>query len=545
MKYSYHYFILLALGLFIAQGTTMAQSTIKTTIFGDPQTSLSKNVEQVSRVSQSYLTLLFNESKKTEELLIENVNAVKEAKYFSLNEDELAKLIELKPSLVTISLTSANGKAFNLSLVKYQVLADDFKAGKIENGEHIETSFQPGLYYRGVILGEKSGWATLSITTNSVQGIIAGNDGNWVLGKLKNNSEYVFYNDRDLKAKNPFECGSFGTENDALSVIKEGPKAICPLQVWWVGDYDVFIQSGGLTSAQNNIISIFNNVATLYQAEGLSVSLGDLYIHTTPDNYSETDSWAAFHAFGGNVHTSGIFDEDLAMLLALNINGNGQSYGIIDALCSNYIPNQGTSSGRYAYSRIDNYWYGVPVYSWTVSVATHEMGHNLGSRHTHWCGWPGGAIDNCAGVEPDPFGNFCAPGPFPSSGGTIMSYCHTVLGDINFNNGFGFYPNQEILSDVENASPCLCVAGLSDVVFDDISDLFELSPNPTSGEFQIDFHESLIPGEFKVTVIDNAGRILIDAIGTSQLNLATFPEGIYMIRVESKTKIGVKKLIKI
>ena len=53
-------------------------------------------------------------------------------------------------------------------------------------------------------------------------------------------------------------------------------------------------------------------------------------------------------------------------------------------------------------------------------VCSHEIGHNIGSHHTHWCGWPGGAIDNCADVE-----GSCPNNPVAQVG-TIMSYCHTT-----------------------------------------------------------------------------------------------------------------------
>ncbi|MFN8331580.1 MAG: hypothetical protein U0T81_10250 [Saprospiraceae bacterium] len=49
----------------------------------------------------------------------------------------------------------------------------------------------------------------------------------------------------------------------------------------------------------------------------------------------------------------------------------------------------------YAYSNIYSSYQDVPTYSWTIEVMTYEMGHNIGSNHTHWCGWTGGAIDNC------------------------------------------------------------------------------------------------------------------------------------------------------
>ena len=59
-------------------------------------------------------------------------------------------------------------------------------------------------------------------------------------------------------------------------------------------------------------------------------------------------------------------------------------------------------------------------YSWNLDVVSHELGHNFGANHTHWCGWPGGPIDNCASAE-----GGCSNGPSVGSG-TIMSYCHTT-----------------------------------------------------------------------------------------------------------------------
>jgi hypothetical protein len=89
----------------------------------------------------------------------------------------------------------------------------------------------------------------------------------------------------------------------------------------------------------------------------------------------------------------------------------------------------------------------VPTYSWTINVVAHELGHNLGSPHTHSCTWSGGPIDNCAAPE-----GTCSPGPAPVNGGTIMSYCHATSAGINFNNGFGPLPGNLIRSRVLNAS---------------------------------------------------------------------------------------------
>lgn len=84
----------------------------------------------------------------------------------------------------------------------------------------------------------------------------------------------------------------------------------------------------------------------------------------------------------------------------------------------------GVNCGSYAYgfsANLNNTSnYNINSYSWNLDVVSHELGHNFGANHTHWCGWPGGAIDNCAGSE-----GSCGNGPAVSSG-TIMSYCHTT-----------------------------------------------------------------------------------------------------------------------
>ena len=51
--------------------------------------------------------------------------------------------------------------------------------------------------------------------------------------------------------------------------------------------------------------------------------------------------------------------------------------------------------------------YNLNNYSWNLNVVAHEFGHNFGSNHTHWCGWPGGP-DDCYAAE----GN-CTNNPTP------------------------------------------------------------------------------------------------------------------------------------
>src|SRR5690606_19699258 len=86
-------------------------------------------------------------------------------------------------------------------------------------------------------------------------------------------------------------------------------------------------------------------------------------------------------------------------------------------------------------------------------------GHNLGSRHTHWCGWNTGAGGSCGSIDDcttQQSGSGCSTCPSTFSNaqqgweGTIMSYCHLVSRGVNLANGFGPLPGDKIRNEVNN-----------------------------------------------------------------------------------------------
>ncbi len=63
-------------------------------------------------------------------------------------------------------------------------------------------------------------------------------------------------------------------------------------------------------------------------------------------------------------------------------------------------------------------------YTWDVNCATHEMGHNFSSPHTHNCYFQPNMIDTCITINNPIESDACLSGnPIPRPG-TIMSYCH-------------------------------------------------------------------------------------------------------------------------
>ena len=78
----------------------------------------------------------------------------------------------------------------------------------------------------------------------------------------------------------------------------------------------------------------------------------------------------------------------------------------------------GNLAGAFPYPLINNH-----PQNWDIMVTSHELGHNIGSVHTHdFCPEPG---DSCA--PPGYFGS-CQTAQACIATGTIMSYCHTCSG---------------------------------------------------------------------------------------------------------------------
>ncbi len=350
----------------------------------------------------------------------------------------MRKLLRDKPSFVSLQIP-VNAREFTtLDLVRVNLMASGFNVFTSEN-QKTPYSYPSAIYYRGVVQGsDGKSIASISVFENEIIGSFTTGDGNMVIQPSYDApGQMILYNDRDFTPDLPFECltddlPDFPREASPRGIQAEGD---C-VRVYLECDYALYQNKGGTTNTVNWITAVFNNVATLYDNENINTAISEVFVWTTPDSYSKTSSSTALNQFK-TLRTT--FNGDLAHLAALGGNNIG-GVAWLDVLCSNY---------RYAYSNISSTYSNVPTYSWTIEVMTHEMGHNLGSNHTHWCGWTGGALDNCYTPE-----GTCSKGPAPTNGGTIMSYCHLTAYGINFNNGFGTQPGDKIRAEVA-AATCL------------------------------------------------------------------------------------------
>lgn len=372
----------------------------------------------------------------------------------NLNESLLNNITQQKPEYLKVTIP--NGAARNgtqLLLYKVNISSNGFKLETSDGRRFAELN--PIVHYRGIIEGDNNSVVSMSFSKEETMGMISNNEGNFVIGKLEGSgaNDYVFYNDKELVPVFSYECGS-----NTLSPVQEyknniqnnqNPVTFSLKCVDWYYeiDYDIFVGKGSLANVNSYIQGIFNQVSTLYNNDGVSITLQTLYVWTATDPYTGPSTSNYLNQFGA-YRTS--FAGDVANLVGY-AGGGGIAY--VNGLCASNTAN------RMGYMGISSSYNSVPTYSWTVEVVTHEDGHLLGSRHTHDCVWNGNntRIDNC-GPQAGYSSGSCAAGPMPSSG-TIMSYCHLVSGvGINFNNGFGPQPAALILNTVNNAS---CLAACS------------------------------------------------------------------------------------
>jgi len=374
---------------------------------------------------------------------------VSEATFLQLDKGKLKKLSLERPEELRLEIPTADGKLMKVDLFKEDLFSDEFYADDQDGKVQL---YEPGAYYHGYLADDPKSLAAVSIFEDKVYGVFSVNGEKMVLGHLKQgvfpaSSEYILYSTQDMTISNTSECSA-----DELPVIDDSmPPSFenethndCKVvNIYFETDYRMYLDNGSNEeSVLDFTTAMFNVVKLLYKNENIIVKVSKIRVWTTQDNYPTTSSTSALYAFRSRL--GGSFDGDIAHLLSTVPNNNG-GVAFVGVLC--------TPSYAVSYSNIRNSFQQFPTYSWTVEVVTHELGHNLGSPHTHSCSWPGGPIDGCYAAE-----GACPRGPAPSGGGTIMSYCHLTQYGIDFNKGFGQKPGDLIRSKVNSAS-CLNASG--------------------------------------------------------------------------------------
>ena len=372
--------------------------------------------------------------------------AVSNATFATINNRVLQSIATNKAPFVELEIPY-NGSTVTMLLYRVEVLANGFHT---DTDKQANISWTDGSHYRGIVKGDVNSLVSFNFYEKEMSGIISATGiNNLVVGRMQtpgNLTNYIIYSDTKLSISNPFTCAvkDSGVLPAQRSNSREAFTEHCVTTYFELAN-DIYLANDSDTDlATNWMTSVFNNVQTLYDNDGITVALKSIYIWTTPDPYFGESSADYLEEF---YQLRPIFDGDAGQLVTTNGGGLGGVAISIGGLCS---------EENVSFSDVFFDYQDVPLFSWTVEVIAHELGHLFGSPHTHGCYWNGDntAIDGCGTLAGYIEGD-CEIGPLPENQGTIMSYCHLVDGvGINFANGFGPQPAARIINHVES-SPCL------------------------------------------------------------------------------------------
>lgn len=369
-----------------------------------------------------------------------------------LNTSIAKSILDDKPVKFTLTIP---GHDFVLELHKQDVIDKEFKI-KItgESGQESVVLAPNCCFYSGKIKGSNQSIVCLSVFNNQVNLFFSNENDNYTLGQIKSKdfatyNKYVFYADKAIiNPESQPPCGTIdlpalGNSPEINEISTQKSNAFvneCPWVIFFDVDYNLFLNQGSnIDNCFNITFSNFFIVKTLYANENINLSAYyDMHIWTIEDPFANNNKDLALEQFREYWKGRSYNGHFAHLLQPENIGG----IAYYSSGCDN--------DSHYAVNGLFNYANPYPSYSANAKTVAHELGHNFGSPHTHWCGWPGGAIDNCFAPEGD-----CSLGPNPQNGGTIMSYCHLTNSGVNFSNGFGPLPGNKIREGASNKN-CNC-----------------------------------------------------------------------------------------
>ena len=185
-------------------------------------------------------------------------------------------------------------------------------------------------------------------------------------------------------------------------------------------------------AASAYVATVFAGMRTIYQAD-LQILPHANYLRlwsTAADPWTQTSSGSQLNEFRNwwalNMASQ---SRDVAMMLSMRGLGGGVAW--LGTACNLQYGYSvcGNLSGYFPYPLVNN-----DSQNWDIMVTSHELGHNVGSQHTHdFCPAP---ADQCS---PSGYFGSCQTAQACINNGTIMSYCHLCGGGMT-NMVLNFHP---------------------------------------------------------------------------------------------------------
>jgi len=392
-----------------------------------------------------------------------------------LNRGLLRQLKSTESGQISIDIPVSPDRSFSLQVYPVQIQSSD---GQLLTPDGPIKSQNKMRFFRGVIEGDHGSLVTVSMINEDVQFSIADQDGVYRIAPADFKSDlYAIWVDRS-QSERTMSCGTDQLLHEEISTVhypvtNNRKAADDIIEVYIECDNRLRSNKGGVPNTEIFVNQLMAEVITLYANENINMQVSDIFVWTSPDPYANNQNLGVvLPQFATNKQNN--YNGRLATLLKGDIANNPNSCSVaglawINVLCGTYQnhPTYGISGPYNANTGVGD----CPLTSnptvaseaIDVSLVAHELGHNIGSPHTHSCSWgPNNnqAIDMCPGFfDNGPCTLVTTPTP-PNELSTIMSYCDNAGIPTVFSKGFGTEPGNLMRNRVAAAS-CLLAPGPS------------------------------------------------------------------------------------
>jgi len=405
------------------------------------------------------------------------------------NQDEGILFLDLKKEVHRDLLRSKSGylelaipvdarNEMILELQKVDILSPDFVM-TTSSGKVYDSFAEQNLFYHGKVKGLSGTWASLSIFQGELSIFISSDRGNLMLGKLIEEDIYVLYNESRIIPEQALNCGTDDFVVDDIPKISSHKHKIekfanCPIKIYVEVDHESYLIYNDEEQVMQYIANLFNQVAAVYAQHDIPLELSGTKVYTEADDYGNSSEYnrdntgGVLSSFAANVRDD--YNGRLAHLVSIFENGSYGGLASIGILCAsyNYDENRDVHFGPYGMSGVLTQYEDFPASSYSISILSHELGHNFGSRHTQQCVWGSDgmtAIDNCVELEAPNDESACNGSVINNTNqienyqGTVMSYCDDgAAGNFRFYSGEGVFdgPLEVIQANyIEAVNTCL------------------------------------------------------------------------------------------
>jgi len=344
-------------------------------------------------------------------------------------------------------------ETITLQLTPNNIYAKDFKViEKSEEGDKV-VAFKAPLHFTGTVKEQSNSLVGFTVGEDQLMGVISYGGNNYNLEfqrQDKKEQHYILYRQEDYKHPLKFNCQK--GEDKSSSIMEEYERSAptstarssaAPIEIYLECDYNMYISFfRNRTRTANYATSLFNMVATVFRrSANVNITLSEVVVWTRQDPYRASPNISGYDVLNSFVSNNPSYNGQVAHLLTTSqvqdVRGVANTFGF----CSGSRRNTGNLFSLSA-GITNSFNSNLSIFSYDIFIMAHELGHNLGSPHTHDCAWNGNntPIDCCG-----PSGCACSAG-VPRTG-TIMSYCN------NKDLSQGFHP--QVATRIRNFSECL------------------------------------------------------------------------------------------